>query len=115
MRQEILLNEEWFFYRGDLKTQMPYWKGPVYSQSKTERKQAGPAAYRYEDRPDQYISGSGILNHERWERVSIPQDIDAFTQELWSSLDVNNKISLFVRYTDLVTRRTEQRILNKHC
>ena len=49
------------------------------------------------------------------ERVSIPQDIDAFTQELWSSLDENNKISLFVRYTDLTTRQAEQRILNKHC
>ena len=49
------------------------------------------------------------------ERVSIPQDIDAFTQELWNSLDENNKISLFVRYTDLTTRQAEQRILNKHC
>ena len=74
MRQEILLNEEWYFHRGDLKTQMPYWKGPVYSQSKTERKQAGPAAYHYEDRPDQYLTRSGMLNHERWECVTIPHD-----------------------------------------
>ena len=49
------------------------------------------------------------------ERVSIPADIDAFTNELWTSLDENNKISLFVRYTDLATRETEQRIINKHC
>ena len=49
------------------------------------------------------------------ERVSIPDDIDAFTQELWNSLDENNKISLFVRYTDLRTGEKEQRILNKHC
>ena len=49
------------------------------------------------------------------ERVSIPQDIDAFTQELWNHLDENNKISLFVRYTDFTTRQAEQRILNKHC
>ena len=49
------------------------------------------------------------------ERVSIPDDIDAFTQELWTSLDENNKISLFVRYTDLETREVEQRIINKHC
>ena len=48
------------------------------------------------------------------ERVSIPQDIDAFTQELWNSLDENNKISLFVRYTDLATHEVQQRILNKH-
>ena len=49
------------------------------------------------------------------ERVSIPADIDAFTNELWTNLDENNKISLFVRYTDLETREYEQRIVNKHC
>lgn len=49
------------------------------------------------------------------ERVSIPDDIDAFTEELWTNLDENNKISLFVRYTDIATREIEQRIINKHC
>ncbi len=48
------------------------------------------------------------------ERVSIPGDIDAFTQELWNSLNEDNKISLFVRYTDLKTREFTQRIINKH-
>jgi len=48
------------------------------------------------------------------ERVTIPADIDAFTKELWDNLDENNKISLFVRYTDLKTRKYEQRIINKH-
>lgn len=48
------------------------------------------------------------------ERVSIPADIDAFTAELWEHLDADNKISLFVRYTDAETRTFEQRILNKH-
>ena len=49
------------------------------------------------------------------ERVSIPADIDDFTNELWTNLDENNKISLFVRYTDLATGEKEQRIINKHC
>ena len=48
------------------------------------------------------------------ERVSIPADIDAFTAELWENLNADNKISLFVRYTDLETGKFEQRILNKH-
>ena len=48
------------------------------------------------------------------ERVAIPGDIDAFTKELWESLDENNKISLFVRYTNLKTGAYEQRIINKH-
>ncbi len=48
------------------------------------------------------------------ERVSIPDDIEAFTKELWTNLDKNNKISLFVRYTDLKTGAFAQRIINKH-
>ena len=48
------------------------------------------------------------------ERVSIPDDIDAFTAEIWNALDENNKISLFVRYIDNDTRAYEQRIINKH-
>lgn len=48
------------------------------------------------------------------ERVSIPDDIDIFTSELWENLNADNQISLFVRYTDLETRENEQRILNKH-
>ena len=49
------------------------------------------------------------------ERVAIPADIDAFTAELWDNLNESNKISLFVRYTDLQSREMEQRIINKHC
>ena len=48
------------------------------------------------------------------ERVAIADDIDAFTAELWNNLNPDNKISLFVRYTDLASREYEQRILNKH-
>ena len=48
------------------------------------------------------------------ERVSIPDDIDIFTSELWENLNADNKISLFVRYTDLETREYEQHIVNKH-
>ncbi len=32
------------------------------------------------------------------ERVEIPDDIDAFTAEIWGNLDADNKISLYVRY-----------------
>lgn len=48
------------------------------------------------------------------ERVNIPGDIDAFTAELWENLNENNKISLFVRYTDLATGKIEQRLINKY-
>ncbi len=48
------------------------------------------------------------------ERVAIGDDIDAFTEMLWENLNPDNKISLFVRYTDRKTGAFQQRILNKH-
>ena len=48
------------------------------------------------------------------ERVAILDDIDEMTKMLWDNLNVDNKISLFVRYTDRVTGEYTQRILNKH-
>ena len=48
------------------------------------------------------------------ERVALCDDIDALTDMLWENLNPDNKISLFVRYTDLTTGKYEQRIINKH-
>lgn len=48
------------------------------------------------------------------ERVLTDNDIDAFTKELWESLDEQNKISLYVRYTDLADGSTESRMINKN-
>ena len=48
------------------------------------------------------------------ERVAIPNDIDTLTEKLWSNLNEANKISLYVRYTDLATGEVENRMINKH-
>ncbi len=48
------------------------------------------------------------------ERVAIPNDIESFTKDLWDNLDANNKISLYVRYTDLSTGKYESRLINKN-
>jgi IMP cyclohydrolase len=48
------------------------------------------------------------------ERVEIPDSIDAFTDEIWNSLDEENKISLYVRYTDIASGETESRLINKN-
>ena len=48
------------------------------------------------------------------ERVEMMDDMEAFTEMLWNNLNHDNKISLFVRYTDRATGRYEQKILNKH-
>lgn len=48
------------------------------------------------------------------ERVAIPDSIDEFTGKLWSALDDDNKISLFVMYTDIETGSEEKRLVNKN-
>ena len=48
------------------------------------------------------------------ERVSICDDIDEFTDKLWDALDPDNKISLYVRYTDLATGAVDTRLINKN-
>ncbi|MBQ6000739.1 MAG: IMP cyclohydrolase [Clostridia bacterium] len=48
------------------------------------------------------------------ERVTLLDDLDAFTSLVWDNLNPDNKISLFVRFTELATGKTAQRILNKN-
>ena len=48
------------------------------------------------------------------ERVKIPDDIDEFTNNLWSNLNEQNKISLYVRYVDLESGKYEARMINKN-
>lgn len=48
------------------------------------------------------------------ERVAILNDIDEMTEVIWSNLNADNKISLFVRYIDVASGTFEQRIINKH-
>ncbi|MDD6679323.1 MAG: IMP cyclohydrolase [Firmicutes bacterium] len=48
------------------------------------------------------------------ERVAVSNDIDAFTREIWDSLDAENKISLYVRYTDLASGTYTDRLMNKN-
>ena len=46
--------------------------------------------------------------------VEMMDSIDGFTDMLWSSLNEENKVSLFVRYIDIATGEYETRILNKN-
>jgi len=46
--------------------------------------------------------------------VDVSDDIDAYTELLWSSLNEDNKVSLFVRYIDIQTGTYETRIVNKN-
>ena len=48
------------------------WRKKTAS-GKTERKLAGPAAYKYLDNPNQFYPPCE-LKYERWEKVNIPHD-----------------------------------------
>ena len=47
-------------------------------------------------------------------KVAISGTIDEFTNEIWTSLNEDNKVSLFVRFIDIESGKWESRILNKN-
>ena len=46
--------------------------------------------------------------------MAIEGSIDTFTNNLWNSLNEDNKVSLFVRFIDIKTGEVETRIMNKN-
>ena len=46
--------------------------------------------------------------------IEIPDDMGAFTDMLWNSLNAENKVSLVVRYIDIATGTYETKIVNKN-
>ena len=48
------------------------------------------------------------------ERIAMGNDMEEFTQMIWTNLNENNKISLYVRFTDLETGAYDETIINKN-
>ena len=48
------------------------------------------------------------------EVVEIKGNIEEFTDKIWSSLNEENKVSLFVRFIDIQTGKFEEKIINKN-
>jgi IMP cyclohydrolase len=46
--------------------------------------------------------------------VALSGDIDTLTDSIWTHLNADNKVSLFVRFIDIATGMYEDRIVNKH-
>ena len=40
--------------------------------------------------------------------------MESFVEMLWNNLNEDNKISLFVRYTDLATGEFRQKVINRY-
>lgn len=63
--------------------------------------------YMHDGNPLPSFEGEPVL-------VEIEGGIDDFTDRIWSSLNEDNKVSLFVRYIDIATGEYETRIVNKN-
>ena len=47
-------------------------------------------------------------------RVSVENDQDVFTEQIWNALNADNKVSLFTRFIDLSSGEARTRIVNRH-
>jgi len=75
----------------------------------TPRKGRAHLIHTYEDEGDPLPSFAG-----KPKEISLNQDIELFSKRLWSSLDEDNRIALYVRYTNLETGNFTQKLINKH-
>ncbi len=48
------------------------------------------------------------------ERIIIPNNIEEFADQIWTGLNEDNKISLYVEYINLKTQMSEFRLINKN-
>ena len=75
MSERILFVDNWLFHDGEIATERPAMKGPVYTQAKTESYRCGPASINYDDRPNDFGNKPGhMITHEKWEAVKLPHD-----------------------------------------
>ena len=47
-------------------------------------------------------------------RIEIPEDAEAFGREVWQALDPDNRIALYLRVTDLDSRKSSAALFNRH-
>lgn len=100
---------------------LPYYKMSILKTLDSEGVFSGKYFYEYEGVPGlghfihTYVSDGDPLPTFQGEpkRVDIPDDINEFAGEVWNSLDENNKISLYVRYTNIETGKYEDILINK--
>ncbi len=101
---------------------IPYYKMSILKAGDPDGIICNRFFYEYEGAPGlghfihTYVSDGNPIPTFQGEprRVDIPNDINEFTEEIWESLDSANKISLYVRYTDIDSGKYEDTIINKY-
>ena len=99
MRTRELFNDGWLFHKGDIKTNRPLTKGPMYTKAKTERYIMGPASIAYADNSDNY--GAKKYPSEHWEYVRLPHDYVVFGTP---TLEENNTLG-YLKYDNAWYRK----------
>ncbi|MCR5808213.1 MAG: IMP cyclohydrolase [Clostridiales bacterium] len=63
-----------------------------------------------------YMGGTDVLKTFEGEpyEVNVPDDIDEFKNAVWNGINEDNKVALYVRFTDVDTREYEDRLINKY-
>ncbi len=75
MSKRILFNDKWRFHDGEIAEKpLPIWKGPIYTEAKTERHRYGPGSMYYPDAPDDFGSDGREICYESWQNVTLPHD-----------------------------------------
>ena len=102
--------------------------GPNYAMSILKSNNRNPdACNRYTFAYSNPVNGEGHFIHTYMcdgnplpsfegepKLVEMSDDMEAFTNMLWESLNEDNKVSLFVRYIDIATGETKSTIVNKN-
>ena len=73
MREKICFDDNWLFHEGDIKTERPRDKGPIYTSSKTERMLWGPASRNYKGAFDDFTRNIEYCT-DAWRVVNLPHD-----------------------------------------
>ena len=101
---------------------IPYYKMSILKAGDSEGIICNRYFYEYEGAPGlghfihTYMTDGNPIPTFTGEpkRVEIPGDINVFAEEIWNSLNEENKISLYVRYTDMETGKYEDTLINKN-
>ncbi len=73
MREKIHFSRDWKFHMGDIKSELPSYKGFAYISAKTERAHIGPACKNYLVSTDNFQLNTEH-NSQKWETVHLPHD-----------------------------------------
>lgn len=76
-----------------------------FTYSYSPLKQTGHFIHTYQNDPLLSFAGEP-------KPIYIPNDIDEFARDIWNSLDENNKISIYVKYTNIITKKSKSVLIN---